>query len=335
MRIYSSLHFRYPKFTAPPTPDTRPPQGDHEAWKIEQQSFANIHELILRSIEAIAFLSILIDFRISQVSKSLTAQERMDLSGMTFELLVVSNKGKQVAKTLMTALVNSQINKELGVEGIISSLQQRCPSICESSDVILYKGMEHLRSAKSFSGQGTTGQDLHEALRYEFSISTFLMYYRLFCSVTKFISVEKLREIVECFNSLRYYSGIVDLCLLKAAEFRYSAANDQMVNSNQVDEMQLRHECYKLIFEALDSIASLNEPSARAKDEKNRLEQSTLSHALLSDDVEFHYALYSWFIERGRIETLLEIQSGFLEEYLCSRSSGNLQTADYLCRFYV
>lgn len=140
---------------------------------------------------------------------------------------------------------------------------------------------------------------------------------------------------MECFNSLQYYSGVIDLCLLKAAEYRYSSANGQAVNSTQVDEMQLRHECYQLIFEALDGIDSMNEPSARAKAEKTRLEQSTLSHALVSDDIEFHYALYTWFIEKGRIETLLEIQSRFLEEYLCSRSSGNLETADYLCRFYV
>jgi nuclear pore complex protein Nup155 len=156
---------QYPKFTAPPTPDARPSHGDHEAWKLEQQSFANIHELIRLSIEAIAFLSLLIDFRISDVAKSLSNSEKADLCGVTFETLVVTNKGKEVAKLLMTALVNGQIAKELGVEGIISSLQQRCPSICESSDVILYKGMEHLRNAKSFVNQGSFGQHLNEALQ--------------------------------------------------------------------------------------------------------------------------------------------------------------------------
>ena len=157
---------QYPKFTAPPTPDARPSQGDHEAWKLEQQSFANIHELIRLSIEAIAFLSLLIDFKISNVAKSLSTSQKADLCGLTYEMLVVSSKGKEVAKALMTSLVNGQIAKELGVEGIISSLQQRCPSICESSDVILYKGMEHLRNAKSFVNQGSFGQHLNEALQY-------------------------------------------------------------------------------------------------------------------------------------------------------------------------
>ena len=156
---------QYPKFTAAPTPDARPSQGDHEAWKLEQQSFANIHELIRLTIEAIAFLSLLIDFRISNVAKSLSNSEKSDLCGMTFETLVVTKKGKEIAKSLMTSLVNGQIAKELGVEGIISSLKQRCPSICEGSDVILYKGMEHLRNAKSFVNQGTFGQHLNEALQ--------------------------------------------------------------------------------------------------------------------------------------------------------------------------
>lgn len=92
--------------------------------------------------------------------------ERKDLRGMTFEMLLISEQGKKVAKSLMGCLVNTQINKEIGVEAVIVSLQQRCPSICESSDVVLFKGNEHLRNAMSISNQGSTGQHLHESLRF-------------------------------------------------------------------------------------------------------------------------------------------------------------------------
>jgi nuclear pore complex protein Nup155 len=101
---------------------------------------------------------------------------------MNFEMLVTTPKGKEIAKSLMSALVNNHINKELGVESIILSLQQRCSSICESNDVVLYKGLEHLQNAKSIGNQGSAGQHLQESLR-------------LFLSISKQISMEKLHYI--------------------------------------------------------------------------------------------------------------------------------------------
>jgi nuclear pore complex protein Nup155 len=121
--------------------------------------------LIKRSIEAIAFLSILIDFKISNIAKSLSEHDQKELQTITFETLAVSTKGKDIAKSLMTALVNHQINRELAVESVIDTLQQRCPSICESNDVVLYKGLEHLRNAKSLTSQAAAAQHLHESLR--------------------------------------------------------------------------------------------------------------------------------------------------------------------------
>jgi nuclear pore complex protein Nup155 len=130
---------RYPKLIARPTPDARPSAVDQEAWKVEQESLANIFDLIQRCIEGISFLSILIDFRVSNVVKRLQNTEMTVLQQMKFEAFVVSQKGREIAKALMTALVNSQISKELGVESVIDSLQRRCPTICEGNDVILFQ----------------------------------------------------------------------------------------------------------------------------------------------------------------------------------------------------
>ncbi|KAJ3276818.1 hypothetical protein HDV01_002872 [Terramyces sp. JEL0728] len=155
----------YPKLTAAPTPDTRPTQGDHEAWKIEQQSFAYIHEIIIRTLETISFLSILIDFKIPNLAQNLSEHDRKELIAITFDGLVILPKGRDVAKALMSALVNNQINKEIGAEYVIDSLQKRCPGICESNDVILFKGMENLRTAKSIANQGSSAQLLQDALK--------------------------------------------------------------------------------------------------------------------------------------------------------------------------
>ena len=146
--------------------------------------------------------------------------------------------------------------------------------------------------------------------------------------------MEKLKEIIECFRSLRYYIGVVDLCLLKANEYRNNE-QEQTTQSYINDGIQYRFQCYQLIFETIEDIENQGGNSGRALEEKNRVTKSVLSRALASDDDEFHYALYSWFISKNWIEKLLDIQSRYLEEFLFKKSSSDLQIADYLCRFYV
>lgn len=150
--------------------------------------------------------------------------------------------------------------------------------------------------------------------------------------------MDKLKEIVDSFKSLRYYNGVIDLCLLKALEYR-SEQDTQVATLNATqymnDGVQYRYQCYQFIFEAILEVESQNGGSGRLLEEKNRLKKSVLSRALSSDDEEFHYALYSWFISQDWIEKLLDIQSRYLEEFLFKKSSGDLQIADYLCRFYV
>ena len=143
----------------------------------------------------------------------------------------------------------------------------------------------------------------------------------------------KLKEIIECFRSLRYYTGVVDLCLLKANGYRNE--QEQPTQSYINDGIQYRFQCYQLIIETIEEIENQEGGSGRALEEKNRVKKSALSRALASDDEEFHYALYSWFISKNWIDKLLDIQSRYLEEFLFKNSSSDLQIADYLCRFYV
>ena len=74
----------------------------------------------------------------------------------------------------MLALVTRQIDEDIGVNNfsdfkvdiISSTLQQRCPSICEPNDVILYKGMEFLRTAKFSSSKDQQQYCLKESIEY-------------------------------------------------------------------------------------------------------------------------------------------------------------------------
>ena len=88
------------------------------------------------------------------------------VKNLTFEGLITTLEGRNTGKTLMTALVNHQIQDEIGVDVISSVLQQRCPSICEPNDVVLYKGMELLQTAKATLNQEQRDRMLLEAQRF-------------------------------------------------------------------------------------------------------------------------------------------------------------------------
>ncbi|KAJ1332254.1 hypothetical protein BSLG_008913 [Batrachochytrium salamandrivorans] len=160
LKSLDSFLNQYPRFTAPPTPDTRPAGVDPEAWKNEQESLANMHELIRQSIETISFVSLLIDYKLPSMIGSLSDLEKRELQGFTFEALVSTVKGRDVGKMLMASLVNKQIEKEIGVELITATLQSRCPSICQTNEVVsqhihfekLRTIIENFKSLFFFSG---------------------------------------------------------------------------------------------------------------------------------------------------------------------------------------
>jgi nuclear pore complex protein Nup155 len=105
----------------------------------------------------------------------------------------------------MTILVNNQIKDEMGVDVISNILQQRCPSICEKNDVILYKGMELLQSAKATSIKDQRDRILLESQRYMNMIIR-----SLFRSIIKSVSIDRLREVTGNYTSLHFFTGKLD-----------------------------------------------------------------------------------------------------------------------------
>ncbi|KAJ1341759.1 hypothetical protein BSLG_003654 [Batrachochytrium salamandrivorans] len=310
--------------TPPPTPDTRPAGVDPEAWKNEQESLANMHELIRQSIETISFVSLLIDYKLPSMIGSLGFGKR-ELQGFTFEALVSTVKGRDVGKMLMASLVNKQIEKEIGVELITATLQSRCPSICQTNEVVFYKGMEYIQKAKQSTSRNEQLSILGDALN-------------LFLTVVKHIHFEKLRTIIENFKSLFFFSGVIDLALAYAAE---QDAIDSSDMSNPTSQSYYKRiECYNLIFSMFESIDTLlthnhnNKAASASAEDTEAIKSQVLARALASSDQAFHTSLYDWFIQRGLHNELLRIQSPYLEDYLVL-NKGNLDRADYLWQFYV
>lgn len=308
----------YPMFTARPTPDTTPVNVDAVAWKTEQQSFANLHELIVQAIETISFLSMLIDHSLPKIVSQLPGQDAEDLNGLTFELFVFSIRGREIAKSLMSALVNIQIERDIGVDSIIETLKQRCPTICEEHDTILFKGVELIQKSRITSNRLAQEKLLNQALK-------------MFLSVLQTMSAIKLADIVESFKALGFYLGIIDLVLAYASQLNSGIVTGPTKDvANQV--YYRRIDCYQLIFNTIASIDSLIASNGDEDLAVNR--NAMLYRALLCTDQLFHFCLYEWFIQQNWTEALLEIQSPFLEQYLLE-DENDIQRNDLLWRFYV
>ncbi|KAI8929792.1 Non-repetitive/WGA-negative nucleoporin C-terminal-domain-containing protein [Entophlyctis helioformis] len=316
---------QYPVFSAPPTPDSCPPQLDFNAWKTEQETLANAHSLIRQTLETIAFVLLLIDHQFSTIVEGLTDAEKRELQGFTFESLVSTTKGRDVSKILMASLVNKQIEKDAGVETITKALQQRCPSICQNNDVVLYRGMEFIQHARQSANPNDQQAILGEALH-------------MFLTVVKTMNFEKLREIVEHFKSLRFFNGVIDLALAYAAILEPAEVSlDPNVLSSTA--FIRRQECYQLIFNMLGNMEGLLMQSMAGKprlsiEEAHAVQSQVLARALQSTDRAFHQQLYSWFIGKGLNDQLLQIQSQFLEAYL-SEVPDDLVRLELLWQFYV
>ncbi|KAI8911837.1 Non-repetitive/WGA-negative nucleoporin C-terminal-domain-containing protein [Gorgonomyces haynaldii] len=297
------------QFTAAPTPGDRPNTVDPDAWRAEQQSIANMFELLQQTIESLAFISIILDYQLPQLAQKLAPKDQEELRGLTFEAFVTTPRGKEVGKALMAALVNLQIERGLGVETVVSTLQDRCSTICEANDVILFKGIELVQSARANANIGQQNKLLAESVG-------------LFTSVLKSVSFEKLRDIVESFKSLKYYTGIVDL-VLTYATYLDPVENVQLDVTTHQSYFK-KYECYVLIFNTLGSFEEHNLNDREAM----------IQRCLASKDYQFHTYLYDWFIKQQLVDHLLRIKSPYLEQYLLSEKQDR-QKADLLWKYYV
>jgi nuclear pore complex protein Nup155 len=58
---------------------------------------------------------------------------------MNYADLLTSSKGRDIARNLVSAIINIQIGQNLSIDAVSDVLQQRCGSFCSADDVLLYK----------------------------------------------------------------------------------------------------------------------------------------------------------------------------------------------------
>ncbi|CAJ2514307.1 Uu.00g024260.m01.CDS01 [Anthostomella pinea] len=303
------------------------------AFQGEHQAMHAVEVLMTDVTEGISFVRTLFDERVSDIYERLDDESRQQLQDLSYECLFSQSAGKELAKVLVKAIVNRNIENGSNVETVADALRRKCGSFCSSDDVVIFKAQEQLKRASEPSLNPTNSRTLlHESLKH-------------FQKVASSLTQANLESAIEQYVNLRYYAGAIQLCLVVAdAKDRGKAAlswiNDGRPGgdprSKAFDERKI---CYNLIHRVLQDldIASSREPESM--DGKPTLITTKRAEAYEvvngSTDEVFHLDLYDWYITQGWTDRLLGIESPYVTTFLRRLASQDVEHADLLCRFYT
>ncbi|KAM0752957.1 nucleoporin-domain-containing protein [Meredithblackwellia eburnea MCA 4105] len=302
------------------------------AYQAEQASLAGLSRLLTQSVEAISFVLLLIDYKISDIIASCPPEIQKSLQTLTYQGLLTTKIGRDVARGLVSSVINQQIGRQLSVDAISDTLQQRCGSFCSADDVLLYKAIEAVRRAKDASDGGERVDSLREALR-------------LYTKAAKHLSFDALKDVCADFNAMRYPLGVIDLALSCANEWDSAGRalsywiDGEPLNDPRLPSFQLRSKCNQLVFAALEESDNLLNRAVQSDrsvsyEEADGLRSNAYNRALSVKDEFFHSSLYDWYLSRGLTDQLLETRTPYLEGYL-SREPTTLEKSDLLWQLYV
>ena len=303
------------------------------ALQTEHQALHGIQKLMESISEGISFVLMLFDERVVDIFLRLDETAQLMLKDLTFDKLFSDTAGRELAKVLVKAIVNRNIESGSNVETVADALRRRCGSFCSPEDVVMFKAQEKLKKASEQPPNTSNSRSLlDESLR-------------LFESVAGGLSYSNLITAVEQYMALRYYAGSIRLCLTMArmkdpGSSALAWFNDgKPSNDPRQAAMQERERCYNLIHEImlkLDNDAAkepeqidgkLTTMGAKRRDAYDVVNKS--------EDEAFHYNLYDWYIEQSWADRILNIDSPHVITYLRRLAMVHIQHADLLCKFYT
>ncbi|CAE6434276.1 unnamed protein product [Rhizoctonia solani] len=306
--------------------------AEQEALKAEHTSVAQLQALLSRVIEGISFVLLLIDYKFSDTVALCEPSLQQSLSRLTFDGLMTTAEGAEIARGLINNVINQQISQQISVDAISETLQQRCGSFCSAADVLLYKALESVRKAKETRDANEQRTCLKES-------------FRLFRKCTCTLSPEKLQEVVAEYRALRYANGAVQLPLQCAKDWdldnhgRDYWLSERLSGDERREAYKLRKDCYKLVTETLSVFDDAYEQSQGKEDgsasDAEAVRKNAYQLALGSDDPMFHAEFYDWLVSQGRTDDLLEIRTPYIEDHLISQAQRNDKWGELLWQFFV
>ncbi|KAI2623698.1 nucleoporin-domain-containing protein [Xylaria nigripes] len=303
------------------------------AFQGEHQAMHAVEILMTDIIEGISFVTTLFEERVADIYARLDEMSQKGLRDLTYERLFSQTPGKDLAKVLVKAIVNRNIENGSNVETVADALRRKCGSFCSTDDVMIFKAQEQLKRASEPSLSPSVSRTLlHESLKH-------------FQKVAGGLTQANLESAIQQYIQLRYYAGAIQLCLLVAEAKDRGKSALYWVNDGRpagdprakaFDQRKVSYHLIRLILLDLDA-ASAQEPEMI--DGKPTLIATKRSEAYdvvsNSTDEVFHLDLYDWYIEEGWTERLLSIESPYITTFLRRLASQNVAHAELLCRFYT
>ncbi|KAI8715312.1 hypothetical protein NCS52_01038600 [Fusarium sp. LHS14.1] len=303
------------------------------ALQAEHQALHALQKLMESISEGISFVLMLFDERVADIYTRLDATAQQQLKDLTYEKLFSQTDGKDLAKLLVKAIVNRNIESGSNVETVADALRRRCGSFCSPDDVVIFKAQEQLKRASDQPPNTNQSRSLlHESLR-------------LFERVAGSLTFANLKTAVAQYIELKYYAGAIQLCLVVAREKDRGNTALLWVNDGKpagdprADAFNDRKRCYDMIHDALSHLDAASSSEPEMVDGKltliatKRLEAYDVVNG--SDDEVFHFDLYEWYIQQGWTDRILAIDSPHVITFLQRLAGTNVEHADLLCRFYT
>jgi len=307
-------------------------KDDEIALKGEHRALHSLVKFTSDTIEGLSFVLVLFEEKVAEITALLPEASRAEFLKLTFEELFTSKKGYDLAKELVKAIVNRNLDKGSNVETIAESLRRKCGSFCSSDDVIIFKAQELLKRA----AEGVANAD--------FSRDTLNDSLKLFEKVAHSLPADYLQSAVKQYIALQFYGGAIQL-VLKVAEEK-DKANDALSwmvegrpeSDSRKAKFDLRSQCYDLVHDVVTAVDQVSEKSPSFVDgqptEIAKRRDEAYEIISRSGDEAFLTNLYDWYLQQGWYDRLLTTESLFITTYLQRKSSEDMTYADLLWKYY-
>lgn len=308
---------------------TQNPRQLDETRTKEQRSLGDIWDLIKRCLEILSLLEILSEAKPSEGLTDFVVNPRIE--NLTFsDAINFSDPSTIIDLIKWIILSHNEYNSKYTINDITNKLRDNCPSFFSEKDRIRALANETMHNAMISQTPSDRIRYLNESLK-------------LYKEIAVNLVPNSLIDICSDYRRLRFYEGVVELCLTCAdAIDKENFALTWMKSGSQTDNnsrgaylYKARSDCYLEINKVLTELLKLEEEKFSEEYEIAQLKEYIIQMLMNCTDELCHYNFYKWYIENNLSSELINMKTPYIESFL--KYDRDLQSLKYplLWRYYL